>query len=58
LLKYLPRVSGKRWEFVGTGPEDVSPVLMKKENFEISDPVITLQVPATSITILELEEAL
>jgi alpha-L-arabinofuranosidase len=58
LLKYLPRVRGERWEFAGTGPEDVSPVLMKKENFEVSDPVITLQVPATSITILELEEAL
>jgi hypothetical protein len=58
LLKYLPRVSGKRWEFVGTGAEDVSPALLKKENFEVSDPVLTLQVPAISITILEFTEVL
>jgi alpha-L-arabinofuranosidase len=54
LLSYTPVFRGKRWEYSGKGPEDPFPVWAQKESFESNQPSLSLQLPATSVTVLEL----
>jgi hypothetical protein len=54
LLNYVHSFNGKRWEYSGKGPRDLFPVWIQKESVESNRPSLAIQLPATSITVLEL----
>lgn len=54
LLNYVESFSGKRWEYRGKGPGDLFPAWIQKESVEGDRPSLAIQLPATSITVLEL----
>jgi alpha-L-arabinofuranosidase len=54
LLGFPQPFSGRRWEFTGNGADDVSPAMAPRETINTDNPVLSLRLPATSITVLEL----
>ncbi len=53
-LKYLKKSSFQRWEFKANSVQDTAPTWLKSDNVQSGDDSIELNLPANSVTMIEL----